>query len=104
MLKCFGQPIVTVNTLWKSTMFKPNKKVSLLSIIPYDIFKTFEEKTAQDLTYCTGVVEKESDRDIWFGFIDKKPMRITYRESDQKTTWAPCNLTLVKQKINTLNQ
>lgn len=104
MLKCTGQPIVTTITLLKIPMFKPNKKVSLLSVIPYDIFKAFEKKFSQDLTYCTGVVEKEHDREIWFGFIDRKPMRVTYRESDQKTTWAPCNLTMVKQKIKILNQ
>lgn len=84
-------------------MFKPNKKVSLLSVIPYDSFKALEKKYQQDLTFCTGVVEKDHNREIWFGFIAKKPMRITYRSSDHKTTWSYCDLSMVKTKINVLN-
>ena len=71
----------------------------LISIIPYDIFKTFETKLNQDLTYCKGVLERETHRDIWFGFVGGTPMRFTYRQSDQKTTWSTCDLSLVKDKI-----
>lgn len=83
-------------------MFRPSNKTALLAIIPYDIFKQLENKYQTDLTHCFGVVEKESDREIWFGFIEKKPMRFTYRPSDQKTTWAPCNLNMVKTKFRSL--
>jgi len=82
-------------------MFKPNKTTTLLSIIPYEIFKSIEVKLQLDLTYCKGIVEKEPDRDIWFGFVGKKPMRFTYRESDQKCTYASCRLETVKTKLKT---
>lgn len=93
------QAILTISTLRKMPMFKPDKTTTLLAIIPYDIFKSLEIKTQLDLTYCKGIVEKDSDRDIWFGFVGKKPMRFTYRNSDQKCTWAPCNLETVKTKL-----
>jgi hypothetical protein len=80
-------------------MFIPDRSCTLLAVIPYEIFKAFETKLQTDLTYCKGIVEKESNREIWFGFVGNKPMRFTYRESDQKTTWAPCNLDLVKSKL-----
>lgn len=80
-------------------MFKPDHTTTLLAVIPYDIFKSIETKLQLDLTYCKGVVEKEPNRDIWFGFVGKKPMRFTYRESDKKTTWSPCNLNVVKAKL-----
>lgn len=98
------QAILTMTNLRKMPMFKPDKTTPLLAIIPYDIFKSLEAKLQLDLTYCKGIVEKELDRDIWFGFIGKKPMRFTYRQSDQKTTWAPCKLETVKSKFKTSTQ
>jgi hypothetical protein len=96
------QAILTISTLRKMPMFKPDKKTTLLAIIPYDVFKTLEIKLQLDLTHCKGIVEKESDRDIWFGFVGKRPMRFTYRQTDQKTTWATCNLETVKTKLKEL--
>jgi hypothetical protein len=84
-------------------MFKPDHTITLLAVIPYDIFKSIETKLQLDLTHCKGVIEKEPNRDIWFGFVGKKPMRFTYRESDQKTTWSPCNLNVVKSKLRSSN-
>lgn len=83
-------------------MFKKDNRVLLLSVIPFDIYNSLQTKLGIDLSDCKGVVEKESDREIWFGFVNRKPMRFTYRSSDQKTTWAPCNIQMVKTKIHSL--
>lgn len=81
-------------------MYKSKQNLTpLICVIPYEIFKTFEERYDVDLTFCKGTVEKEPDREIWFGFVNRRPMRFTYRETDQKTTYAPCNIEKVKQKL-----
>jgi len=82
-------------------MFKTDNAVRLISVIPYEKFLELEAVNG-DLSNCQGVVEKEPGRDIWFGFVNHKPMRVTYRTKDNKTTWARCNIQMVKSKINSL--
>lgn len=78
------------------------KQVTLLSVIPYDCFKQIEQTAKTDLTHCMGTVEKENQREIWFGFVNHVPMRVTHRETDKKTTWSTCNLEMVKSKLKQL--
>lgn len=86
-------------------MFKPkSKQVLLLAVIPLDIYLQLQKRLDCDLSTCKGVVEKEQDREIWFGFVNRKPMRFTYRWTDQKTTWAPCHIDMVKTKLEKLSR
>lgn len=84
-------------------MFKPKKqRIDLITVIPFDIYNQLLIKLGVEYLDCKGVVEHTKDRDIWFGFVNRRPMRFTYRESDQKCTWAPCHLDKVKEKIREL--
>ncbi len=74
------------------------QKVTLLSVIPHEIFLNIEKKVQADLTKCYGYLIKEPNRDVWFGFANEHPLRCTYRYTDGKCAWGKCHPRLIMEK------
>lgn len=71
----------------------------LLAAVPFDTYKKMQCVFNTSLDDCYGVLEDQGEMEVWYGFINRIPIKVSYRLQDNKTQWKAHDLDYVKQKI-----